>query len=284
MKILITGSKGQLAGAFIRRFEEQGHECLVHDLDTQDIGDRDAVMRDIRARKPGLIVNCAAYNLVDSAEQYPEIVFRTNARGPENLALAAAQTGAFLFHFGSDYIFDGAKSPVAYDERDKPNPLNKYGASKLEGERLIRAAGARHLILRPSWIFGNGARNFIVKLLEWAGKPGALTVVEDEVSVPTYAEDIVTGAMAALKTGLEGTWHFTNTGSCSRYEWASLVFKTLNIKKELLPGRMADFKLPARRPGFSAMTNAAVSRELGITIPHWSESVKKFLKEHGEKI
>lgn len=284
MKILITGSKGQLARAFVRRFEEQGHECFRRDLDTLDIGDRSAVRRDIIACKPALIVNCAAYNLVDSAEQCPEIVFQTNACGPENLALAAAETGAFLIHFGSDYIFDGAKAPSPYDEHDKPNPLNRYGASKLEGERLIRETGTRHLILRLSWVFGDGNRNFIVKLLEWAKTSGALTVVEDEVSVPTYAGDVVTGVMAALKAGLEGIWHLPNTGFCSRYEWARLVFKILNIKKQLIPGRMADFKLPARRPGFSAMTNAAVSRELGITVPHWSESVKKFLEVHGEKI
>jgi len=277
MKIMITGAKGQLAGAFIRRFEEQGHECFLSDLDTLDIGDRGAVMRDVLARKPGLIVNCAAYNLVDKAEEAPDTAFRVNAYGPENLALAAAETGAFLLHFGSDYIFDGAKITGPYDEKDKPAPLNKYGASKLEGERLIRASGARHLILRVSWLFGNGDQNFIVKLLEWAKNPGPLTIAEDEVSVPTCAGDVVAGAMAALKTGLEGIWHLPNTGSASRYEWARLVFKTLNIKKQLIPGRMADFNLPASRPGFSAMTNAALSRELGITIPHWAESVKDFL-------
>ena len=278
MKILITGSKGQLAGAFIRRFEEQGHECLGRDLDTLDIADRGAVMKDIRACNPGLIINCAAYNLVDSAEQYPEAAFKTNAYGPENLALAAAETGAFLLHFGSDYIFDGAKITGPYEENDNPRPLNEYGASKLEGERLIRGTGAKHLILRVSWLFGDGNRNFIVKLLEWAKTPGTLTVAEDETSVPTYVEDVVAGAMAALKAGLEGTWHLPDTGFCSRYEWARLVFKTLNIKKQLTPGRMADFNLPARRPGFSAMSNRAISKELGITMPSWEDSVRAFIR------
>ena len=267
-----------MAGAFLRRFEEQGHACLCRDLDTLDIGDRDAVMRDVRACNPGLIVNCAAYNLVDKAEQDPETAFRANAHGPENLAFAAAETGAFLIHFGSDYIFDGAKIPGPYDENDKPNPLNKYGASKLEGERLIRKTGVRHLILRVSWLFGNGNQNFMVKLLQWAKNPGALIVAEDEVSVPTCAGDVVAGALAALKTGLEGTWHLPNTGSCSRYEWAGLILKTLNINKELIPGRMADFNLPARRPGFSAMSNSAISKELGITIPAWQDSARAFIR------
>jgi len=279
MKIFITGSKGQLAEAFIRRFKEQGDECAAGDMDALDIGERDTVMRAVRASRPALIVNCAAYNLVDKAEQDPETAFRANAYGPENLALAALETGAFLVHFGSDYVFDGSKTSGPYDERDAAAPLNKYGASKLAGEELIRKTGARHLILRLSWVFGNGNQNFIAKLLEWARKPGPLTVVEDEVSAPTYTEDAVTGSLAALKTGLEGLWHLPNTGSASRYEWAGLVLKTLNMEKKLLPGRIADFKLPARRPVFSAMTNAAISRELGITIPHWSESVKKFLEK-----
>ncbi len=278
MKILITGSKGQLAEAFIRRFEEQGHEYLGRDLDTLDIGGRDAVIREVRAFKPGLIVNCAAYNLVDKAEQDSETAFRANACGPENMALAALEAGAFLIHFGSDYIFDGAKAPVPYAENDKPDPLNKYGASKLEGEKLIRASGVRHLILRLSWVFGKGNQNFTAKLLEWAKKPGAVTVAADEVSVPTFADDIVDGSMAAFKDGLEGTWHLPNTGFCSRYEWAGLIFKTLNINKELIPGRMADFNLPARRPGFSAMSNAAISKALGITIPAWQDSARAFIR------
>ena len=278
MKIFITGSNGQLAEAFLRRFKERGDECAASDLDTLDIGERDAVLRAVRGWKPALIVNCAAYNLVDKAEQDHAKAFRANAYGPENLALAALETGAFLLHFGSDYVFDGSKTSGPYVEGDAAAPLNKYGASKLAGEELIRKTGARHLILRLSWVFGNGNQNFIAKLLDWAKKPGALTIVEDEVSVPTYTEDAVTGSLAALKSGLEGLWHLPNTGLASRYEWAGLVLKTLKMEKQLLPGRLADFKLPARRPGFSAMTNAAISRELGIAVPHWSESVKKFLE------
>ena len=157
-------------------------------------------------------------------------------------------------------------SRVAYVEGDAAAPLNKYGASKLAGEELIRKTGARHLILRLSWVFGNGNQNFIAKLLDWVKKPGALTIVEDEVSVPTYTEDAVTGSLAALKSGLEGLWHLPNTGLASRYEWAGLVLKTLKMEKQLLPGRLADFKLPARRPGFSAMTNAA-NRAMRIRSP-----------------
>ncbi|OGR44601.1 MAG: dTDP-4-dehydrorhamnose reductase [Elusimicrobia bacterium GWA2_56_46] len=284
MKILVTGSKGQLAAAFIRRLEEQGHECLRRDLDTLDIGDRGAVMREAAAIRPGLIVNCAAYNLVDEAERSPDDAFRTNASGPENLALAALETGAFLVHFGSDYIFDGVKAPVPYDENDVPNPLSRYGASKLEGELRIKRTGARHLILRISWLFGSGDRNFIGKLLEWSKRSGELRVADDEISAPTWTEDAAAAAMAALKAGLAGTWHLPNTGSCSRYEWAGLVFKTLNIKKSIIRGRMADFHLPAKRPGFSAMTNAAISRELGLAVPRWEEAVEKFLKLRGDKI
>jgi dTDP-4-dehydrorhamnose reductase len=283
MKILVTGSKGMLASVFTRRFREQGHDCVCADVDTLDIGERDAVMRFASSRRPGLIVNCAAYNLVDKAEARPDEAFRANAAGAENLALAAVETGAFLVHFSSNYIYDGLKAPVPYDEHDVPKPLNQYGASKLEGERRIRKTGARHLIFRLSWLFGSGRNNFIGKVLEWAKGPGAVSVAQDEVSVPTYTEDAAAGVLAAVKAGLEGTWHLPNTGSCSRYGWAEFVLKTLGLKKKMVPGRMSDFNLPARRPGFSVMSNAAIARELGITIPGWKDSVKKFLLENGGK-
>lgn len=282
MRVLLTGAKGQLGTAFARYFEAKGTEFSAVDLDSLDISDASAVLTAVRSYRPGIIVNCAAYNLVDKAETESEKAFSVNAAGPENLARAAAETGAFLVHFGTDYVFDGAKSPVAYNEKDKTDPLNKYGAYKLEGERLIKVTGVKHLILRLSWVFGNGGQNFMVKLLEWAKKPDALTIASDEISVPTYTGDVVAGVAAALKSGLEGAWHLPNTGACSRYEWASLILNTLNIAKPIIPGHMADFKLPAQRPCFSAMTNAAISSELGITMPHWSESVKRFLKTNGE--
>ena len=277
MRVFITGSKGQLGGAFVKRFAENGWDYAAADVDTLDITDPDAVMDAVMAYRPGLIVNCSAYSLVDKAEAEKEKAFAVNARGPRHLAFAARRLEATFLQFSTDYVFDGAKA-APYTEGDKPNPLNVYGLSKLKGEEYARQAGDS-LIFRLSWLFGRGRQNFIHKLLEWAKKPGPLRISADEVSSPTCAEEVVTVTMEALKSGLRGTWHLANTGCCSRYDWAKLILKERGIEKELLPARMADFGLPARRPGYSALSNAALAGELGIKIPAWEEAVAKFMRE-----
>ncbi|MDO8804037.1 MAG: dTDP-4-dehydrorhamnose reductase [Elusimicrobiota bacterium] len=277
MRVFITGSKGQLGGAFVNRFAGNGWDYAAFDIDTLDLTDADAVMDAAMAYRPGLIINCAAYNLVDKAETEKEKAFAVNAEAPRTLALAARKLEAVLVHYSTDYVFDGAKA-APYTEGDKTNPLNIYGLSKLKGEEYARQADGS-LIFRLSWVFGRGNQNFMHKLLEWAKKPGPLKISSDEVSVPTYAGDVVTATLEALKAGLKGTWHLPNTGCCSRYDWARLALKECGIEKEILPARMADFNLAARRPGYSAMSNEALTRELGITIPHWEEAVIKFIKE-----
>ena len=277
MRVFITGSKGQLGGAFVNRFVKNGWDYAAADLDTLDITDPNAVMDALMAYRPALILNCAAYNLVDKAETEKEKAFAVNAEAARTLALAARKLEATFVHYGSDYVFDGAKG-APYVEADKPNPLNIYGLSKLKGEEYARQADGS-LILRLSWVFGRGSQNFIHKLLEWAKKPGPLKISSDEVSVPTYAEDVVTATLEALKSGLSGTWHITNTGSCSRYDWAKLALKECGIQKEIIPARMADFNLAAKRPGYSAMSNEALTRELGIKIPAWEDAVAKFIRE-----
>ena len=276
MRVLITGSKGQLGAAFIKRFEANGWEYQAADVDTLDITDADAVSAAVMPYRPGLIINCAAYNLVDQAETEPKKAFDINAEGVRNLALVARRLESTLVHFGSDYVFDGKKG-APYTEKDAPNPLNNYGLSKLKGEGYaLEVPGA--LVLRLSWVYGHGSQNFMHKLKGWAAKPGPLRISADEISVPTYTGDVVAVTMEALSRGLMGTWHLTNTGHCSRYAWAKLALKEFGIDKELLPAVMADFPSPAKRPLFSAMSNAALATELAVKIPAWEDSVSGFIK------
>lgn len=278
MRTIIIGSKGQLGAAFARRFEVNGWDYSAADADTLDISDVNAVMDAVLPYRPGLIINCAAYNLVDKAETEPEKAYAVNAEGVRNLALAARKLESKLVHFGTDYVFDGEKKNP-YIETDAPNPLNKYGSSKLKGEDYALETPFS-LVLRLSWVYGAGQQNFIRKLLGWAEKPGPLRICDDEVSVPTYTEDIVDATMEALKAGLFGRWHMTGGGACSRYDWAAAALKACGLEKEVLPAKMAEFSLPARRPAYSAMSNAALCGELGIKIPHWRESVEKFIREN----
>jgi dTDP-4-dehydrorhamnose reductase len=281
MKYLITGRNGQLARSFIKRLEGLSMDFVAPDESQLDITDGKIVADAVASFKPGVIINCAAYNLVDKAEEAPDAVFAVNAAGPGNLARAAAQQKAFLVHFGSDYVFDGSKENGLYTEDDAPNPLNAYGRSKLAGEQRVLDESDQCLVLRLSWVFGPGRQNFIFKLTQWAASNEFLKIACDEFSVPTYTGTVVDVTLKALEQGLTGRHHLTNSGFCSRYEWARLIFNSLDIRKFIRPVSMDAFNLPAKRPKFSAMDNGKISRMLNMSIPVWDEAVRSFLNEGG---
>jgi len=279
MKFLIAGKNGQLAQAFIRRLEARSLDCLVPDEARLDITNDAKVEEVVASYKPDIIINCAAYNLVDKAEEDHGTAFKVNELGPRNLAHAAKKHKAVIVHFGSDYVFDGRKENGLYVENDTVNPLNEYGKSKLAGERAVREEHDGHLIFRLSWVFGAGKQNFIYKLGEWSDRSEFLKIACDEFSVPTSTETVVDVVMKALDQGVTGLYHLTNSGYCSRYEWARLILKHQGIKKFIRPVSMESFNLPAKRPTFSAMSNEKIAHVLGVAIPTWEEAVKAFLRE-----
>ncbi len=281
MKYLLTGKNGQLARAFIRRFERQTLDYLAPDESQLDITDPRMVSAAVDAYRPDVIINCAAYNLVDKAEQDRNAAFKVNAEGPKNLARAAASRKAFLVHFSSDYVFDGRKESGLYTEEDAVNPLNEYGKSKLAGEQHVSKENIRYLLLRLSWVFGHGKQNFIYKLSEWARTNEYLKIACDEFSVPTYTDSVVDVTFKAIETGVVGKYHLTNSGYCSRYEWAKVILNVLGINKFIRPVSMDEFQLPAKRPKFSAMSNGKLERMLNVNIPSWQDAVATFLKEGG---
>lgn len=283
MKYLITGKKGQLAKAFQNFFERNSLTFSALDEKELDITDLALVDTAISSMRPDVIINCAAYNFVDRAEEEPDITFRINADGPHYLAMAAVKYGSFLVHFGSDYVFDGSKETSLYTEEDITNPLNVYGSSKLKGEDLLFDTIENTLIFRLSWVFGEGEQNFIAKLLGWVKGREFLRVSCDEFSVPTYTETVVDVCMNALKKGVSGLYHLTNSGYCSRYEWARHVIQKMGIDTFIRPVPMDTFHLPARRPPFSAMSNKKISEVLGLNIPDWQDAVDEFLSKRKEQ-
>jgi len=279
MRYLIAGGNGQLGRAFARRLAEKKADFIALDRTSLDVTDQGKVAAACEAHKPDVIINCAAYNLVDGAQTERERAFAVNTTGPGLLAREAKKRGALMVHFGSDYVFDGSKETGLYVENDTPNPLNVYGASKLRGEGGVSEETDDFLILRLSWVFGEGTQNFIHKLKGWAQANEYLQISCDEFSVPTSANTAVDVTLKAVEQGLKGLYHLPNTGYCSRFEWARLVLKELGIKKFIKPVRAESFNLPARRPMFSAMSNAKISEELGVEIPRWEDAVRKFIKE-----
>ncbi len=275
MRAFIFGSKGQLGRAFAKRFEKEGWEYLGADSDELDVTNPMHVAEVLSIYRPGLIINCSAYNQVDFAEKDRKTAMDVNAYALRSIAMEAKKFETTLVHFSTDYVFDGTKK-APYTEQDKTNPLNVYGESKLAGEKYaLEPMGAS--VFRLSWLYGDGKQNFIYKVRQWAEKEGPLKIADDEISVPTYTEDVVDAVMAAMQRGLSGLWHLPNSGVCSRYEWAKEILRLAGIKKEIIPAKMADFNTAAKRPGYSAMSNAALCRELGIKIPDWRDSLARFL-------
>ncbi len=274
--IILTGANGQLATEFKKALESMGKEFRAFSRDELDITDFELVMGVFKQLKPEVVINCAAYNLVDKAEEEIEKAYLVNAVGVCNLVTASQEVKARFVHFGTDYVFDGKKENGLYTESDKPAPLSEYGKSKLLGERLALRYD-KSLVLRVSWVYGHGKQNFIHKLLTWAKNFEYLKISCDEFSVPTSTQTIVDLTLKALDRGIFGLYHAVSSGFASRFEWAREVFDILSIDKFIKPVSMDEFSLPAKRPKFSAMSNLKLSKELSVDIPSWKESLRKFL-------
>jgi len=304
MRFLITGAKGQLAREFSRvlqgakrkerrtksekrraeSIEQKANnkkslcsELIVPDEEKLDISDPNVVSEAISYYKPDIVINCAAYNFVDEAERDFDIAFRVNALGTKNLASTCRKHNALLVHYSTDYVFDGEKKEF-YKEEDEPKPINNYGKSKLEGEKLLQEETDSFLMFRVSWVFGEGKQSFFYKLKEWINTQSVVRVVCDQISVPTYTEDIVMTTLSAIYQGVRGVYHLTNSGYASRYETARYFMERLGLSNLILPVGSDYFSTPAKRPYFSAMSNVKISKILSLSIPDWKDGVDRFIR------
>lgn len=277
MKYLISGRDGQLARAFITELEKNSIVYFAPSEEDFDITNETKIHKVIDNCRPDVLVNCAAYNLVDESEKHYEKALAVNASGPELLSGISEKHGIYFVHYSTDYVFDG-KSESAYTEEDIPNPINKYGFSKLEGEKKVLNNNKDAVVFRTSWVYGNGKQNFIHKLLQLSKKNGVLKISDDEFSVPTWTGLMVELTIKSVKTGLSGLFHLVNSGYCSRCEWAEYVLNYLGINKKTEPVSSGIFNLPAPRPRFSAMSNAKLAGALNVGIPDWKQSLKNFLE------
>lgn len=277
MKAVITGADGQLGAAFRKEFQRRAIPFFGTDITTCDITRSHDVEALLDAHKPTVLINCAAYNFVDEAEDRQDLAQMVNGHAVKVLATACQARGIKLVHYSSDYVFDGKKGDV-YLEDDLPAPLNVYGRSKLEGERFACTLAEDHLVFRTSWVYGQGTQNFLYKLMQWAGKNKTLRISEDEISVPTSVDDLVLVTLAALDKGLRGLYHAVSSGHASRYEWARYFLKAAGQDIDVVPVPMASFSMKALRPSFSAMSNRKVSDILGIQIRSWQEGVESYVQ------
>lgn len=286
MRILITGHLGQLATDF--KSALAGQDLILSEYEDLRLERRAEVASFVASVGPELILNCAAYNRVDQAEDDPETAFAANALGPHNLALAAEECGATLVHFSTDYVFDG-ENRAPYTEADAPCPGSVYGTSKLAGEHLALASCRSTFVLRVCGLFGYaGSRekgsNFVETILSLARQGKPLKVVDDQRLTPTSTVEIVAATLSLVQTREYGLYHMTAGGECSWYEFARAILEEANLETELSPVSSEYYKTRARRPRYSVLDNARL-REVGQKeMGEWREGLRRYLRGRPERL
>jgi dTDP-4-dehydrorhamnose reductase len=281
-RIIVLGS-GQLGTALAT---VGGPAVVVLGRADLDLTDGAAIQPRLAAVRPDLVINAAAYNRVDEAEQQPDLAFAVNATASGHIARACAALGTRFIHVSTDYVFDGSLGRP-YAEDDLPAPLGVYGASKLAGEHLVQAyAGEHALIVRTSAVFGvagEGAGkggNFVRAILRQAGAHQALRVVDDQTTSPTYAPDLARAILALAGTEARGLVHVTNGGSCTWHQFACAILELTGLDVPCLPISSESAPGRARRPAYSVLSGARLGT-LGITMPTWRDGLERYLREIG---
>ena len=274
IKVLVLGKNGQLGAEILAALEKSGIDVTGIGRNECDITKLDKVKNLFDSVKPSIVINCAAYNRVDEAELSPSRAYSVNAVGARNVAYMCRKSGAYLIHFSTDYVFDGDKGSY-YTENDKPNPVNHYGRSKLLGEEFVlEELSGYSLILRTSWLYGNGKQNFLHKLLTWLNQKNKVYVSCDEFSVPTSTRFVAEVVKGLLYEGITGTYHLVCKGYASRLEWAKSFLRFAEIHRTVYPAYASSFNLPARRPAFSAMSSERLEKLLNTSFPYWEDELR----------
>jgi len=286
MKILLLGKNGQVGWELQRTLAPLG-QVIALGRKELDLFERAAIRSTVRAVKPDLIVNAASYTAVDKAEKEAELALAVNAAAPGVLAEEAKLCRAALVHYSTDYVFDGTKA-TPYTEDDAPNPVNTYGQTKLEGDRLIQETGVPHLIFRTGWVYGLRGSNFLLTILRLAREREELSVVNDQTGAPTWSRMIAEATAQVLSKGALDSWFFsakhrgiynlTAAGRTSWYHFAERILQlaaTDDIKcKKINTISSSEYKTAARRPLFSVLDNSKLDQGFGLKLPSWESSLE----------
>ncbi len=281
MKILVIGAHGMLGRELVGRLSNpSGGEVIGVDREHIDITQGNDTSEFIGQVRPDVIVNCAAFSNVDVCETQISEAFAVNAAGIKNIALAGKQTGAKVIHISTDYVFDGGKNKP-YIETDTPNPISVYGKSKLEGELAVQETGGNFAIIRTAWLFGQHRKNFVTTMLDLGRKNRSVSVVTDQRGSPTYTADLSDAIRTAILKDIKGIYHVTNSGTCSRYEWAKKIFELAGEQVTVLPVKTEDYKRAARVPQNSSLNCTRYTADTGHVMRHWQEALEEYMKSLG---
>jgi len=279
--ILVTGAQGLLGRALsprLARSAPRPEAVRLTDLAELDVTDARAVAAAVRDLRPRTVFHLAAWTDVDGAESHAAEAARANVAGSENVARAAADSGALVVHISTDFVFDGTK-PGVYLEDDPPSPQSVYGRTKAESEARVRAsAPAHHLVVRTAWLYGAGGRNFVQAILAAAREGRSLRVVTDQVGCPTWSEDLAEALLALVAADARGTFHACGRGEASRLEMAQAILEAAGLAAPVEPVLTADLPPRAARPRRAVLSTEKLEWTTGFRFPPWRESLRAFVR------
>jgi dTDP-4-dehydrorhamnose reductase len=304
MRILLMGKNGQVGRELAEILPGLG-EVTALGRDGLQLENPGQIRDSIKAARPDLIVNAAAYNVVDRAEEEEALAHAVNAEAPGVIAEETKKIGAGLVHFSTDYVFDGTKN-TPYTEEDIPNPQNAYGRTKLAGEKAIQQSGANYIIFRTARVYAHSGRNFLLSILRLATERDELRIVTDQTGAPTWSHEIAAATASVIANismngigqkdfaKVSGIYHMTASGEASRFQFSGAILEEARkysggakwfreatgnrplMAARIVPAKSAEFRAAAKRPAYSVLSNELITRTFGVCLPHWRDQLRSF--------
>lgn len=278
MKVLVTGVKGQLGYDVMAELAKRNIEAIGVDIDEMDITDKISVEKVIGEAAPDVVVHCAAYTAVDTAEDNEALCRRVNADGTRNIAEVCKKLDCKMVYISTDYVFDG-QGTRPWEPDDERHPLNVYGQTKYEGELAVQENLSKYFIVRIAWVFGKNGKNFVKTMLKLAETHDKLTVVNDQFGSPTYTYDLARLLVDMIQTDKYGIYHATNEGICTWYEFACEIFRQAGVKIEVTPVPASEYPTKAKRPENSRLDKSKLTENGFERLPSWQDALRRYIKE-----
>ena len=278
MKILVTGVKGQLGHDVVNELEKRGIEAVGVDIQEMDITDAASVDKVIREVAPDAVIHCAAYTAVDAAEENEELCRKVNADGPRNIAGVCSELDIKMLQVSTDYVCEGI-GERPWEPEDECRPKSVYGRTKYEGELAVKELLDKYFIVRIAWVFGINGKNFVKTMLNLAKTHDTIRVVNDQFGSPTYTYDLARLLVDMILTDKYGTYHATNEGSCSWYEFACTIFAEAGVEVNVVPVTSEEYSTKANRPKNSRMSKEKLTQMGFERLPGWQDALHRYIEE-----
>jgi len=278
MKFLVTGVNGQLGHDVVIKLKEISLDVIAPEREEFDLTNAEQVMTYILKEKPDVIIHCGAYTAVDKAEDERDLCYTVNVGGTRAIAEAAEEINAKVVYISTDYVFDGL-GQEPHSEEKETKPINYYGYTKEQGEKIVREIIDKHFIVRTSWVYGINGNNFVKTMLKLAESRNEINVVNDQIGAPTYTNDLAEFIVDLVQTNSYGTYHGINEGYCSWYEFAQLIFEKSGIEIKINPVSTKEYPTKAKRPLNSRLLKEQTDKAGIKRLPFWEDALRRFLDE-----